>query len=108
MQELDLAPFGMTSLETTLALVVTKLIEPGHLDWPTALAKLQQRATAVAVEPPPAVDLTPLTRAMRQYDVTVVESMLTRHATLLPPPRYASTTRGSFWTSSGLRMWSNT
>ena len=40
MQELDLAPFGMTSLETTLALVVTKLIEPGHLDWPTALAKL--------------------------------------------------------------------
>lgn len=40
MQELDLAPFGMSALETTLALTVTKLIEPGHLDWPTALAKL--------------------------------------------------------------------
>ncbi|HZL89808.1 MAG TPA: dihydroorotase [Pirellulaceae bacterium] len=40
MQELDLAPFGMVSLETTLALVITKLIEPGHLDWPSALAKL--------------------------------------------------------------------
>ncbi len=40
MQELDLAPFGMVALETTLALVVTKLIEPGHLDWLTALAKL--------------------------------------------------------------------
>src|SRR5262245_51555817 len=40
MQEFDLAPFGMTSLETTLALVVTKLIEPGHLDWMTALSKL--------------------------------------------------------------------
>jgi dihydroorotase len=40
MQELDLAPFGMVSLETTLALVITKLIEPGHLDWLTALAKL--------------------------------------------------------------------
>src|SRR6185503_906145 len=40
MQELDLAPFGMVSLETTLALVITKLIEPGHLDWITALAKL--------------------------------------------------------------------
>jgi dihydroorotase len=40
MQELDLAPFGMSSLETTLALVITKLIEPGHLDWPTALAKM--------------------------------------------------------------------
>ena len=39
-QELDLAPFGMVSLETTLALVITKLIEPGHLDWSTALAKL--------------------------------------------------------------------
>jgi dihydroorotase len=40
MQEFDLAPFGMTSLETTLALVVTKLIDPGHLDWITALSKL--------------------------------------------------------------------
>jgi dihydroorotase len=30
----------MTSLETTLALVVTKLIEPGHLDWLTALSKM--------------------------------------------------------------------
>jgi dihydroorotase len=40
MQELDLAPFGMSALETTLALTVTKLIEPGHLDWPAAIAKL--------------------------------------------------------------------
>ena len=40
MQELDLAPFGIVGLETCLGLVVTKLIEPGHLDWPTALAKL--------------------------------------------------------------------
>jgi dihydroorotase len=40
MRELDLAPFGMAALETTLALVITKLIEPGHLDWLTALAKL--------------------------------------------------------------------
>jgi dihydroorotase len=40
MQELDLAPFGMSSLETTLALAITKLIEPGHLDWITLLSKL--------------------------------------------------------------------
>ena len=40
MQELDLAPFGMASLETTLGLTITRLIEPGHLDWPTLLAKL--------------------------------------------------------------------
>jgi dihydroorotase len=40
MLELDRAPFGMVALETTLGLVITKLIEPGHLDWMTALAKL--------------------------------------------------------------------
>jgi len=40
MQELDQAPFGIVGLETTLGLVVTKLIEPGHLDWPAALAKM--------------------------------------------------------------------
>jgi dihydroorotase len=40
MQELDRAPFGIVGLETTLGLVITRLIEPGHLDWPSALAKL--------------------------------------------------------------------
>jgi dihydroorotase len=40
MQELDQAPFGIVGLETTLGLVVTKLILPGILDWPKALRKL--------------------------------------------------------------------
>jgi len=40
MQDLDSAPFGMVGLETALALVITKLIEPGHLDWVNALAKM--------------------------------------------------------------------
>ena len=40
MQELDQAPFGVVGLETSLGLVVTKLIEAGHLDWSTALAKM--------------------------------------------------------------------
>ncbi len=40
MQELDRAPFGIVGLETSLGLVVTRLIEPGHLDWPTVLAKM--------------------------------------------------------------------
>jgi len=40
MQELDRAPFGIVGLETALGLVVTRLVEPGHLDWSTALAKL--------------------------------------------------------------------
>jgi dihydroorotase len=47
MQELDLAPFGMSSLETTLALTVTKLIETKHLDWLTALAKLTMNPARV-------------------------------------------------------------
>lgn len=40
MQELDQAPFGMATLETTLSLVISRLIEPKHLDWSCALAKL--------------------------------------------------------------------
>lgn len=40
MRELDQAPFGIVGLETALGLVGAKLIEPGHLDWPAALAKM--------------------------------------------------------------------
>jgi len=40
MQELDQAPFGVVGLETSLGLVVAKLIEPGHLDWPAAIRKM--------------------------------------------------------------------
>ncbi|HEV3138135.1 MAG TPA: dihydroorotase [Pirellulales bacterium] len=40
MRELDQAPFGIVGLETALGLVVTRLIEPGHLDWSTALKKM--------------------------------------------------------------------
>jgi dihydroorotase len=47
MRELDRAPFGMVGLETTLALIVTRLIEPGHLDWSTALAKLSTNPARV-------------------------------------------------------------
>ncbi|HUY31494.1 MAG TPA: dihydroorotase [Pirellulales bacterium] len=40
MQELDQAPFGILGLETALGLVVTRLIEPGHLTWPRAIEKM--------------------------------------------------------------------
>jgi dihydroorotase len=40
MQELDRAPFGIIGLETALGLVVTRLIEPGHLTWPQAIEKM--------------------------------------------------------------------
>ena len=37
LREIDQAPFGIVGLETSLGLVVTNLIEPGHIDWPTAI-----------------------------------------------------------------------
>lgn len=40
MAELDRAPFGMINLETTLALVISKLITTERLDWSTAIAAL--------------------------------------------------------------------
>ncbi len=40
MRELDQAPFGIVGLETALGLVVTRLIEPGHLDWTQAIEKM--------------------------------------------------------------------
>jgi dihydroorotase len=40
MRELDQAPFGIVGLETALALVVTRLIEPGHLTWSQAVEKM--------------------------------------------------------------------
>lgn len=47
MQEFDQAPFGAVGLETTLAAVVTHLIEPGHLDWLNAIAKLSHNPARV-------------------------------------------------------------
>jgi dihydroorotase len=40
MRELDQAPFGIIGLETLLPITVLGLIEPGHLTWPEAIAKL--------------------------------------------------------------------
>jgi dihydroorotase len=40
MRELDQAPFGVIGLETTLSVIITKLIRPGILDWATAIEKM--------------------------------------------------------------------
>ncbi|MCC6508662.1 MAG: dihydroorotase [Pirellulaceae bacterium] len=37
MQELDNVPFGVTSLDTALSLVISRLIRPGHLSWARAI-----------------------------------------------------------------------
>lgn len=71
---------------------LAKLVDGGHAIGsiakltPAALARLDSRQ----LSPPPrgaaaaAVDLVPLARAMKQYDLPAVESMLNRHAALLP------------------------
>jgi len=40
LQELDRAPFGLTSLETALSLTITRLVEPGHLTWSDLVLKM--------------------------------------------------------------------
>lgn len=40
MQELDAAPFGISSLDTTLSQVITHLIQPGKLTWSRAIEAL--------------------------------------------------------------------
>ena len=47
MRELDLAPFGMSGLETVLSLVIANLIEPGHLTWPEVIAKLSMNPARI-------------------------------------------------------------
>lgn len=37
MQELDAVPFGVTSLDTTLGLLISRLIAPGRLSWSRAI-----------------------------------------------------------------------
>lgn len=47
MREIDHAPFGMAALETLLGQLITELIGPGRLDWPTAVACLTSRPARV-------------------------------------------------------------
>ncbi len=47
MQELDVVPFGITSLDTALALVITKLIRPGRLSWARAIQCLARNPASV-------------------------------------------------------------
>jgi dihydroorotase len=67
MQELDQAPFGITGLETSLGLVATQLVKPGHIDWPTAIAKM-------TINPARVVNLKKGTLAIgADADITVID-----------------------------------
>ena len=49
--DLDRAPFGMVSLETTLASVIKDLIRPGILTWNDAITRLSCRPAEIAGVP---------------------------------------------------------
>ena len=49
--ELDRAPFGMVSLETTLASIITDMIRPGYLPWIDAIARMSTRPAEVVSIP---------------------------------------------------------
>jgi dihydroorotase len=81
MQELDQAQSGMINMETTLALVITRLIAPGHLDWSTALAKL-------TIHPARALGLSKGTLAIgADADVTLIDPNL---RWIVDPTRFKS------------------
>ncbi len=48
MDDLDLAPFGMTALETTLAATITALIDSGLLDWKTLIERMSTAPARIA------------------------------------------------------------
>lgn len=63
-REFELAPFGMTGLETSLAAVITGLVKPGHIDWNRLVELMSVRPREiigidrVAFEPGCRADLT--------------------------------------------------
>ncbi len=68
MHELDRAPFGINALETTLSLVVTHLIEPGHLTWLKTIEKLSTNPARI-LNLPQKGDLS----AGADADVTIID-----------------------------------
>lgn len=95
MQELDRAPAGIVGLETALGLVVTKLIEPGHLDWPDALAKMTCNPARILHLPKGTLQLG------ADADVTVIDPNL--RWTVDPAEFYSKSTNTPFagWELTG-------
>jgi dihydroorotase len=51
MQELSVVPFGMSTLDTALAQMITFLVRPGHLSWPRAIEAFSTKpARVIGVE----------------------------------------------------------
>ena len=48
MNDLDTAPFGLASLETTLSTLATFMIQPGLIDWPRIITRLSTAPAKIA------------------------------------------------------------
>ncbi len=94
MHELDRAPFGVVSLETTLALVIDQLVRPGHLSWPQAVHKLSGRPAEILQLP--AGTLSPGAPA----DVTVLDPEI---EWTVDPATFRSRSRNTPYTGKRLR-----
>jgi dihydroorotase len=86
MRELDQAPFGIVGLETALGLVVTKLIEPGVLDWPAAIEKM-------TINPARVLGINKGTLVIgADADVTIIDP---QHEWTVDPARFRSRSRNT-------------
>ncbi len=94
MQELDQAPFGILGLETALGLVVTQLIEPGHLSWPRAIEKM-------TINPARVLGIPKGTLAVgADADVTIIDP---EYAWKVDPSRFRSKSRNTPFAGWDLR-----
>ena len=48
MNDLDQSPFGAATLETTLATIITYMINENAMDWPTAIDRLSTAPARIA------------------------------------------------------------
>ncbi|HZZ72173.1 MAG TPA: dihydroorotase [Pirellulales bacterium] len=93
MRELDQAPFGIIGLETALALTITFLIEPGILDWPTALAKLTINPARILGIPKGTL------RVGADADVTIIDPA---HQWTVDPAKFRSKSKNTPFTGWNL------
>jgi dihydroorotase len=93
--ELDAAPFGAMGLETAVPLIVTRLVAPGHLDWPCLVEKLSRNPARLLRQPAKGT-LAPGSDA----DVTVIDPQSPWD---LPPTGFRSKGANSPWLSEPLR-----
>lgn len=69
-REFELAPFGMTGIETSVGLILTNLVNPGVITW-------QRMVELMAVAPREILRVEPVTLAVGSVaDVTIIDSNL--------------------------------